>query len=402
MNKKTELGQIVLENPFDAHMHWRHDTPLPFRLAVLQFLTWLPFLLFPILRKLRKTMIEAVSPFSTAFFSGGLLMPNTDPKIITLKDLMWYRKLTYKAISRSGHQYFPIFTMYLTETLNVDELRTAWRNKWIHGVKYYPKGGTSFSDKGLNGFNDVTHILKMMEAEGIPLLIHGETPMVEGKVVNDTRREKIFMETEMQELVTAFPRLKISLEHISTAAAVNFVLSHDNVVATITPQHCLFDNRALYNGITMEERTFRYDLASNGSNPAFVCRPLLKDEEDMLAIRDALIRQARGEFRKFGLGTDTAPHLKEKKYCECGACGQFTAPIALQMYALAFEEMGILHHLSVFAGEIMPDFYGIRHLLPRKKVILSPYGVTVVQKEYEGIVPPLAGKKILWSVEIAA
>jgi hypothetical protein len=48
----------------------------------------------------------------------------------------------------------------------------------------------------------------------------------------------------------------------------------------------------------------------------------------------------------------------------CGCAGMFTAPIALGLYATAFEQAGALHHLEGFASHHGPDFYG----MPRNKV----------------------------------
>ncbi|GFH32683.1 amidohydro-rel domain-containing protein, partial [Haematococcus lacustris] len=41
---------------------------------------------------------------------------------------------------------------------------------------------------------------------------------------------------------------------------------------------------------------------------------------------------------KFFLGTDSAPHPKHAKESACGCAGMFTAPIALALYAQAFEQ----------------------------------------------------------------
>jgi dihydroorotase len=252
-------------------------------------------------------------------------MPNTNPKILSLPQLLWYRKAVLGFLKEVQSDFFTLFTYYLSAELSEDDLREAWSQKLIHAVKYYPKGGTTASDKGLTGFREVYPLLAVMEELGIPLLIHGETPEIDGMVVDDFQREQVFMETELVDLVHAFPGLRIVLEHITTEAAANFVLAHANVYATITPQHCLLDRRALFNGISFDERTPYFDLNKNGMHPAMMCRPILKHERDLEGIRSALFYQVNHGLKKFGLGTDTAPHTADKKYCECGACGVFTA-----------------------------------------------------------------------------
>jgi dihydroorotase len=359
--------QILLNRPFDAHMHWRQPG-----------------------------LLEQVAPYSMNQFAGGLVMPNTNPKILSLPQLLWYRKAVLGFLKEVQSDFFTLFTYYLSAELSEDDLREAWSQKLIHAVKYYPKGGTTASDKGLTGFREVYPLLAVMEELGIPLLIHGETPEIDGMVVDDFQREQVFMETELVDLVHAFPGLRIVLEHITTEAAANFVLAHANVYATITPQHCLLDRRALFNGISFDERTPYFDLNKNGMHPAMMCRPILKHERDLEGIRSALFYQVNHGLKKFGLGTDTAPHTADKKYCECGACGVFSAPIALELYAMAFEQMGILEHLSVFACEVMPAFYGITDQLPSKQVILEPK-FQRVENNYHGIVTPFAGVEIPWT-----
>lgn len=362
--------KIVLINPFDAHMHWRQGD-----------------------------MLSQVAHFSMAQFAGGLVMPNTTPKITDLKNLMWYQSEVQRGIWNSPKvEFLSIFTYYLSADLPLDDLEvTADGKRMFHAVKYYPKGGTTGSDAGLKGFKEVAHILEKMQKLGIPLLIHGETPDMDGNVIDDFEREQIFMETELTALVREFPALNIVLEHITTKAAADFVIAHDNMRATITPQHCMFDRRALFNGSTFSEgsRTWKYDLSKNGMYPSMMCRPILKHKDDLDGVRGALIMQAKNGLKKFGLGTDTAPHTSDKKYCECGACGVFSAPIALELYAMAFEHMGILDHLPVFACDVMPEFYGIKDELPKRTIVLEPQDLEVLP-HYNKIVTPFAGQKIPW------
>ena len=43
-------------------------------------------------------------------------------------------------------------------------------------------------------------------------------------------------------------------------------------------------------------------------------------------------------MEKFFLGTDSAPHYKDKKEAACGCAGAYTAHAAIELYAEAFEE----------------------------------------------------------------
>lgn len=371
------MNNLILTSPFDAHVHWRQQN----------------------------TIMGLVAPYTINQFAGSLLMPNTDPKILGWKDLRNYSQQVFRQIEKIGEDHFALLTYYLSPNLSKEDFDFANSDNYLHklgmklgGVKYYPKGGTTNSEMGMNGFDEVSHVLKYMQDHQIPLLIHGEAATdSQGFMIDDFHREEVFYETEMENLRKRFPELPLVMEHITTQQAVEFVLRHDNVRATITPQHLLFDRRALFNGVTTNDQSFYYDSNKNGMNPAQMCRPILKSERHVDALRKALIMQRNEGLRKLGLGTDSAAHTPDKKYCECGACGVFSAPIALQLYAMAFEEMEILDHLQAFAGEIMPEFYNIKDKLPHKQISLGKCEMgTEVQDNYHGIVTPFAGQKLSW------
>jgi len=366
------VTRIVLPSPFDAHIHWRDIVGFP--------------------------SMRDVAGYSMRQFSGGLLMPNTNPNITTLGILNKYRTEVEMVIYERMQSFHPLFVYYLSKDLSVSDLLEAWDKRLIAGVKWYPKGGTTNSSGGVEGYRDVENILTAMQEHGIPLLIHGEIPVFNDEVIDDDLREMMFLKTEMTALCDRFPNLRIVLEHITTMEAVDFVLSHDNVWATITPQHMLFDTRALFNGLKVSpEGKLKYDHSINGMQPHHMCRPIIKKFEHVMAIREVLIRQHKDGFKKFGLGTDSAPHSIEKKHASTCACGIFTAPIALELYAMAFEEMGILDHIKVFACDIMPEFYGIKEQLLNKDIILEREP-QLVQPQYSGIITTCAELILPWRV----
>ena len=361
------MKEVILRSPFDAHVHWRQ----------------------------RNTLMGQVAPYTISQFAGALLMPNTNPNILSEKELSWYQDDVAKQIG--DEKFLALMTYYLSPTLSETDFDFAMDSRFLFGgVKYYPKGGTTNSSKGSLGFSSVMHVLEYMQQKQIPLLIHGEVASdPNGIMIDDFYREQVFYETEMENLRKRFPELPLVMEHITTQEAVEFVLRHDYVRATITPQHLLFDRRALFNGVTADERSFYYDTEKNGMHPAQMCRPILKSEKHVSALRKALLIQHTQGLHKFGLGTDSAPHTADKKYCECGACGVFSAPIALQLYAMAFDEIGILDHLPIFACDVMPEFYKIKDKLSYKKIWItnSSYGTDVLP-DYNGIVTPFAGQTI--------
>jgi dihydroorotase len=73
------------------------------------------------------------------------------------------------------------------------------------------------------------------------------------------------------------------------------------------------------------------------------CLPVLKTEDDRRALLDAV----RHNTGKFFMGTDSAPHPRHRKECECCSAGCFTMHAPLELYAMAFEEAGCLEKLDV-------------------------------------------------------
>jgi dihydroorotase len=196
-------------------------------------------------------------------------------------------------------------------------------------------------------------------------------------------REKVFIQRVLTPLVQTLPDLKIVMEHITTADAAEFVSSSPpTVAATVTPQHILLNRNSLFTG---------------GLKPHNFCLPILKREEH----RAAVLKAVTSGNKKFFLGTDSAPHPKGAKESACGCAGIFSAPVALALYAHAFEKEGALQYFEAFASHNGPDFYG----LPRNtgKVMLSrkPWRVPETYAFGDEVVVPMwAGQDCPWSVDL--
>ena len=282
----------------------------------------------------------------------------------------------------------PLMTLYLTNRTTPDEIRRAHATGLVLACKYYPAGATTNSDAGVTDVRNVYPALRAMADVGMLLLIHSEvsTPCVD---VFD--RESVFIDTIIKPLVRDMPPdLRIVLEHISTKDAVEYVtgIAQDNVRATITPHHLLYNRNDM--------------LAGGGIRPHLYCLPILKREGDRHALLGAI---ASGSSRFFA-GTDSAPHDVGSKESSCGCAGIYTAHAALELYAEAFECAGALDKLEGFLCHHGADFYG----LPRNDggggkggggVILEKWNWTVPgsYKFGNGVVRPLrAGETVAWSI----
>ncbi|HWQ37122.1 MAG TPA: dihydroorotase [Burkholderiales bacterium] len=308
-------------------------------------------------------------------FGRAVVMPNLNPPIASTAQALDYRARILEAIPH-GHRFAPLMTLYLTDNTRPEEIRRAKASGIVHAVKYYPAGATTHSEWGVTDIRKCFAALEEMAVQGLPLLIHGE---VTDASVDVFDRERVFIERELPKLVERLPALRIVLEHITTAHAVEFVQAAPaNIAATITAHHLLLNRNALFQG---------------GLRPHHYCLPVLKREEH----RRALVRAAVSGNRKFFLGTDSAPHERAKKEAGCGCAGIYTAHAAIELYAEAFEAAGALDRLEGFASLHGPDFYG----LPRnaETITLQKQPWTVPERLVFGeseLVPLRAGQQVAW------
>lgn len=76
------------------------------------------------------------------------------------------------------------------------------------------------------------------------LLVHGE---VTDPTIDFFDRERVFIECVLRPLLEQVPTLRVVMEHITTRDAAEFVAAGpDNLAATITPQHLLFNRNELF------------------------------------------------------------------------------------------------------------------------------------------------------------
>jgi dihydroorotase len=270
-------------------------------------------------------------------------------------------------------------TLYLTDSTKPKEIYAAGDSSEVFAAKLYPAGATTNSENGVTNITNIYPALEAMQKKEIPLLVHGE--VVDPKVdVFD--RESVFIEKVLYRVVKDFPDLKIVLEHITTKDAVDYVFGcKDNIAATITPHHLLAN---------------RNHMLVDGIKPHYYCLPVLKRQNPD---QRALLKAATSGNPKFFLGTDSAPHDREKKESACGCAGIFSAHAAIELYAEAFDGEGAIERLEGFASIFGPDYYGLPH--NREKITLerSPWKVPE-QYEFAGskLTPFFAGAKLSWTL----
>jgi len=341
------MQQLTITRPDDWHLHLRDGAAL-----------------------------KAVLPYTVRQFARAIVMPNLKPPVRSVAEAAAYRDRILAAIP-VGQRFEPLMTLYLTDNTPPEEIIAAQAAKFIKAVKYYPAGATTNSDSGVTDIQKCDRVFDAMQQIDMPLLLHGEVTAAD---VDMFDREKVFIEKHLMPLKQRFPHLRVVLEHVTTADAVDFVMATHNVAATITPQHLLFSRNILFQG---------------GLRPHYYCLPILKRETH----RQALLKAATSGDPKFFLGTDSAPHPRDGKESACGCAGCFSALHAIELYAEAFESVDALDKLEAFASFYGPDFYR----LPR-----NPESITLTKTTWRipdevpfgksGLVPLRAGEEMTWQM----
>ena len=340
------MSALVIRRPDDWHVHLRDEAAL-----------------------------AAVLPFTAARFARAIVMPNLTPPITTAAAALAYRGRILNALPR-GTQFEPLMTLYLTDSTPADEIVRARAAGCIVGCKLYPAGATTHSAAGVTDVRRLDAVFDRMAEAAMVLEVHGE---VTDPAVDVFDREARFIDTVLAPLTERHRNLRIVFEHITTRAAVDFVLgARAGLAATVTPQHLLMNRNALF---------------AEGLRPHHYCLPVLKAEADRAALLAAV---ASGSPRLF-LGTDSAPHARRAKESACGCAGIFSAHAGIELYAEAFALAHALGRLEGFAAFHGADFYGLPRnagtitLLPEPWEVPAryPFGA-------DELVPLRAGERIPW------
>lgn len=332
--------KITLNSPLDMHLHLRDGD-----------------------------MLKLTAPLS-ADFAGAVIMPNLVPPVTTPAAMQAYDARIAAALD--GADFTRYMTLFFTP-LGEKELIEAKETPGFFGFKLYPAGITTNSEGGVSDIAQADKTLRLMEEMGIPLLVHGES---HGFVMD---REQEFLAV-YRHLATKYPKLKLSMEHITTAEAVRLLDEFPNICATVTLQHLI---------ITLD------DVAGGALRPHLFCKPIAKRPED----RDALLRAALEGHPRLMFGSDSAPHPRcRKEACGCAA-GVFTGPVALPKLAEIFAAHGALENLQAFVSGNACKWYGLQPVQKTVTLEDTPMSVPASYRSYgEQVVPMYAGESIGWSI----
>ncbi len=342
---------LQLTTPDDWHLHFRDDD-----------------------------MLQETVPATARCFRRAVVMPNLVPPVTTGALASAYRDRILAA-RPAGSQFEPVMTIYLTDTTTAQDIAEA-KAAGVLAAKLYPAGATTNSHSGVSSLSKLYPVLEAMVEHDMLFLVHGE---VTDNHVDIFDREAVFIDQHLRQIVDRFPNLRIVLEHITTADAVEFVKNAGpNVAATITPQHLLLN---------------RNDMLVGGIRPHNYCLPVLKRRTHQEALR-AIVATGNP---KFFLGTDSAPHARHRKENACGCAGCYSAWSAIELYAQVFEELGVLDKLEGFASHYGADFYRLPRNTDSITLVKESWTVPdeITLPDGSPIVPFFAGQTLAWKLKTA-
>jgi dihydroorotase len=305
-------------------------------------------------------------------FGRALVMPNTLPPIASAAELRAYRAEIEAATggpSGAPGPFLPLMAFKLAPGMEAGTVAACAAAGALAG-KYYPRGATTNSSDGVADPSEIGSALAAMEEGDIVLSIHAEDPSA--PVLS---REEAFIPT-LERILARFPKLRIVVEHISTAALLDFVLGcPPRVAGGVTAHHLLF---------TLD------DLVGEGLKSHLYCKPVLKTARDRDALREAVFR---GESSLF-FGSDSAPHSREAKESLSAPAGIYSSPAAIAALAGLFDSCGELGALEGFLSKRGADFY---RLPPPSGLLELERKEWRVDEEIDGAAPMLAGETLAWA-----
>jgi len=267
----------------------------------------------------RQGEVLSVLESSAKYAQHILLMPNTNPPLLKAADVQKYAQEVESYLE--GTNCKAHYTLYVNEDTTPTDIEEAHEIGVLAG-KIYPRAATTGSDAGVRYYHRLLPVLETMQRLDMVCCLHGEAPWIapDGTVLD---WERAFVENEFRWIVQTLPKLRVVLEHITTAEAVRAVNSaRPGVAATITAHHLM---------LTID------DVLAAGIQPLNYCKPIAKTYLDRKALRRAVLTPSG----RFMFGSDSAPHDYDAKVARCGCAGCFTAPIVPSALATVFEQLDI-------------------------------------------------------------
>lgn len=313
-----------------------------------------------------------------------LPMPNTADELTTAKKVVDYIDPLH------GREYsygMPVIvpTAFLTESTPVEEIIRCAKND-IYDFKIYPRDRTTKSENGARRYYRLIELIKIASKEvdhRLRIHMHPEHPLMAY-----SNRDAEFAFTPIADMFLEETNAAIIWEHGTDSNCIPVwrqFATTGRFYVTLTAHHL----------VTNEDRAF--------GDVRCVCKPPLKTEVD----RGLLVSLVCEGNHWVMAGGDDAPHPVHKKHVHQGqcACGAYTAPFLLLLYAHALDELlregdpAGVKKFDAFVSDNAKALYGGLGGWPaylKRSSFKIPAHYRVLGELFE---PFWAGRELLWSFD---
>lgn len=306
-------------------------------------------------------------------------MPNLQPELTTAGAVNSYIGTLRNLLPRMN--FIPI--VMLTESTTKKMLAECVRYG-IKDAKVYPKGRTTNSSNGVRDYAKLLSLVKYAGEIGMRIHFHPEYPNL-----SFDGRDAEYLFLPIIDMFMRQTNATLIWEHGTDARCIRHWKdwgASGRFFVTLTAHHLA----------ESEDGAFG-DVRS-------VCKPAIKTEGD----RQGLVSLVKEGLPWVMAGLDDAPHPIENKHVQEGkcACGAYTAPFGLQLYAHMLDKMLETvegqEKFVRFTSGVAQDLYKLpgttETILLKKEPFKIPDSYSA---GFWKIQPFWAGKTLAWSLSLA-
>ncbi|TSC80042.1 MAG: dihydroorotase [Parcubacteria group bacterium Gr01-1014_29] len=333
---------------------------------------------------------DVMGPLVRLALQGGVdtlgLMPNTEKGLHTAEDVTQYMGLVKSLVPPEYIAEFIPYLMMTEETGDITLDRCMRAD--IHDIKVYPRGRTTKSNFGVEKYHRIIHTVCTAGVYGIRVHLHPEHPWL---LVPNRDAEYLFL--PIARMLLDASSAVIFWEHGSDARCIPFwkeMARTGRFYVTLTAHHLATDEDAVFGDV------------------GATCKPPIKTRWD----REQLVQLVAENHPWVIAGADDAPHdIKAKHVTGRCACGAYTAPFLLPLYAHALSSL-LKTHPGVYprdASDVFVNFtsrnarkvFGLPPASRMWQLIKKPFTIPASYEVGPWKVEPFwAGQTIDWSLEI--
>lgn len=331
---------------------------------------------------------DVLGPCVVLAIRGGTIvlgfMPNTKLGLKNAQEVLAYMKSVKAVVEQTNPGWNVVIIpigMLTPQTTEAD--LDAFVEAGIMDLKVYPLNRTTKSHNGVREYSPLVGVIRYAGKRGMRVHFHPEHPYL--TIIN---RDAEYLFIPIMDMLFNQTDTTIVWEHGTDHRCIPFWEQwgqSGRFYVTLTAHHLA----------THEDEVF--------GDVRAVCKPPIKTVYDARCLVELI---AKG-YRWVMAGLDDAPHDRDEgKHVHegCCACGAYTAPFGLQLYAHSLLRGRIGRDIFVnFTSGNAQKLYGLEDTGERLVLVNKPFKIPLSYEIGSWVVEPFwAGRTIDWSIETAA